>query len=249
MALAKKKTAEEQQPHLQAVPEADPSHDASDDIHLPFTTHKKHEDSEGIWLMSYADMMTLLMGFFALIASFSKVDSTEFEKVKVEAVKYFGGEYETPYGDLAQKINSAIEEMGMAAMVDVQDKPEGVVLVFKGSTLFDSGAFEVKAAATPMMQELAKVVHDIAPSHKIVIEGHTDDVPISSGIILSNWELSGLRAARVALVFEEKGYQKPQITLRGWGETQPLSANKNPDGTPNPDNMAKNRRVTVTIQN
>lgn len=220
-----------------------------DDLEMHLRPSKKSEDSEGVWLVSYADLMTLLMGFFALIASFSKVDATEFEKVKQEAVKYFGGEYENPYGDLAQSLTSAIKNMGLDEQVTVEAKAEGVVITFEGTLLFDSGDFKLKDSGRDIMNQISKAVHHEAPSHKILIEGHTDNAPISQDIIASNWELSSLRASRVAQLFERHGYKKNQITLMGWGETKPLVPNENSDGSTNHGNRAKNRRVVITVQN
>lgn len=224
--------------------ESPTQHDESD---VFFTSHKKVEDGEGPWLVSYADMMTLLMGFFALIASFSKVDNTEFEKVKKEAVKYFGGEYKEPYGDLAKTIQKVVAQNGMNEFVQVENGPEGVSVTFRGTLLFDSGSFELKEDARPLMTKIAEVVHEEASSHNVQVEGHTDNVPIKHAVIASNWELSALRAARVARLFEDQGFGKKQLAIQGWGEAQPLVPNLHQDGTENPQNQAKNRRVLIRI--
>jgi chemotaxis protein MotB len=218
-----------------------------DETDVFFTRHKKADEGEGPWLISYADMMTLLMGFFALIASFSKIDNTEFEKVKKEAVKYFGGEYKEPYGDLANVIRKVVTQNGMNEFVQVENGPDGVSVTFRGTLLFDSGSFELKGDAKPLMSKIAEVVHQQAASHNVKVEGHTDNVPIKHPVIASNWELSALRAARVARLFEDQGFGKKQLAIQGWGEAQPLVPNFNPDGTENPANQAKNRRVLIRI--
>lgn len=223
------------------------SHEEHDETEIFFRSHKRADEGEGPWLISYADMMTLLMGFFALIASFSKVDNTEFEKVKKEAVKYFGGEYKEPYGDLASVIRKVVAQNGMNEFVQVENGPDGVSVTFRGTLLFDSGSFELKADARPLMAKIAGVVHQEASSHNVKVEGHTDNVPIKHPVIASNWELSALRAARVARLFEEQGFDKKQLAIQGWGEVKPLVPNFNPDGTENPSNQAKNRRVLIRI--
>jgi chemotaxis protein MotB len=219
----------------------------ADETDVFFTPHKKADEGEGPWLISYADMMTLLMGFFALIASFSKIDNTEFEKVKKEAVKYFGGEYKEPYGDLAKVIRKVVTQNGMNEFVQVENGPDGVSVTFRGTLLFDSGSFELKGDAKPLMSKIAEVVHQQAASHNVKVEGHTDNVPIKHPVIASNWELSALRAARVARLFEDQGFGKKQLAIQGWGEAQPLVPNFNADGTENPANQAKNRRVLIRI--
>lgn len=231
----------------EVAPEVEHAEDNHEEEAFFRGSHKKAEEGEGPWLMSYADMMTLLMGFFALIASFSKVDSTEFEKVKKEAVKYFGGEYKEPYGDLAKVLKKVVAQNGMNDQVQVEQGPDGVSLTFRGTLLFDSGSFDVKSDARPLMQKITDVVFENAADHNVVVEGHTDNVPISHPVIASNWELSAMRAARVARLFEDSGFKKPQLAIQGWGEVQPQVPNDNPDGSPNLANRSRNRRVHIRI--
>jgi chemotaxis protein MotB len=131
--------------------------------------------------------------------------------------------------------------------VQVENGPDGVTVTFRGTLLFDSGSFELKGDARPLMTKIAEVVHQEASSHNVKVEGHTDNVPIKHPVIASNWELSALRAARVARLFEEQGFSKKQLAIQGWGEARPMVPNFNADGTENPSNQAKNRRVLIRI--
>lgn len=208
---------------------------------------KKVEEGEGPWLVSYADLMTLLMGFFALISSFSSVDQKEFEKVKESASEAFGGEYQTPYKELGEALEKFIKESGLEEQVQIKVSASGVELTFTGTLFFDSGDFVVKPEAADLMSQLAAEIKKLPQNYKALIEGHTDSAPIRHPIIASNWELSGLRASRVAQLLEKNGFNKESLTIIGWGETRPLLPDTDKAGQAIPENMAKNRRVIMYI--
>lgn len=213
-----------------------------DDDHGP-----GHIDSEGIWLMSYADLMTLLMGFFALMTSMASFEEEKFAKVADETAKYFGGEIEEPFEELAGKIKKVIEEKGLQDQVETEVSKTQIRLTFKGTLFFDSGSINLKDGATVLMNEIINVLGQNAPEEKFMIEGHTDDVPISQGVIASNWELSSLRSAAVARLFEKYGFKRGQILTLGHGETRPKVPNRDAQGNPIPKNMSENRRVVLNI--
>ena len=227
-------------PHLQVA------HDDHDEMHGPAPVINK-EEGEGPWLVSYADMMTLLMGFFALMASMSKPDQKQMEIVKQSAVKQFGGHYEQPYKQLEQNLKKVIASNGLDKQVQVEASYDGVTMTFTGTLFFDSGDYKVKPEAVSIVTKLASTIQKEAKNYDIKVEGHTDDAPITHPIISSNWELSGIRAARIAQVFETQGFQKKQLTLMGWGETKPVAPNENPDGSANAENRTKNRRVVIKV--
>jgi len=82
------------------------------------------------------------------------------------------------------------------------------------------------------------------------VERHTDSVPISRGLVASNWELSALRAGAVAQLFEDQGFAREQIMTIGWGgETRPKQPHFNEAGEPILENQAANRRVVLKIMN
>jgi len=208
-----------------------------------------HEDGEGVWLMSYADLMTLLMGFFALMMSMSTFDETKFNAMSDEVAEYVGGEVEKPFEDLGASIQQVIEDKNLQDQVKVEVKKTGLIITFEGTLLFTSGSVELREGASVLMNGLADVLGKKASDKKILIEGHTDDVPINRGIIASNWELSSLRANAVARLFEDYKFKKDQILTIGLGETRPLAPNVDKDGNAIAVNQAQNRRVIIKIAN
>jgi len=231
--------------HIQEVEE----HEEDESLLFDDDAPAVHEDTEGVWLISYADLMTLLMGFFALMTSMSTMDENKFNSVAEEVAEYVGGEIEKPFEDLGASIQQVIADKNLEDQVKVEVKKTGLTLTFKGTLLFTSGSIQLREGANVLMNGLAEILGNEAGDKKILIEGHTDDVPISRRVIASNWELSSLRANAVARLFEKYKFQKNQILTIGLGETRPLAPNRDAEGNPIASNQAQNRRVIIKVAN
>jgi chemotaxis protein MotB len=201
------------------------------------------EETEGVWLISYADLMTLLMGFFALMTSMADFNEEKFAQVGEEIAEFTGGKVDQPFAKVGESIEKLIKEQGLEEQVDVIVKKTNVQIHFTGQLLFESGSFAVRNEATGLMTQISEILYDQVSDKKVLIEGHTDSVPISRGIIASNWELSSLRANAVARLFESQGFTKSQILTIGLGETRPIVK----EGEKVDD--AQNRRVVIKIMN
>lgn len=205
------------------------------------------EEGEGNWLVSYADMMTLLCGFFVVLFSFSKIDSGEFEKLRKETTRVFGGEYQKPFESLSGALQKVVEEKKLRDQVFIQETEEGILVTFRGSLFFDSGSAEMREQARSLLEQLAPVISTHSENMGIIIEGHTDNRPIYSKIFPSNWELSSVRACTVLRYFVEKGFNPHKIKAIGWGEHRPVAPNEDKSGNLLLENQAQNRRVVIKI--
>jgi len=206
------------------------------------------EEGEGNWLVSYADMMTLLVGFFVILMSFSSVDQDEFELLKQSVSKEFGGQYERPYGDIADRIMDELKKANLDKQVSIKTNDSGVEISFMGTALFDLGSVDFKPGVKTLLEALVPEFKKQASEMNIVIEGHTDDVPmVGVGFLRNNFELSSIRACRVLDFFAEKGFVKEKMTAIGYGETRPLVPNRDAQGIAIPVNQAQNRRVVIKL--
>lgn len=207
---------------------------------------KKSEESDSVWLVSYADLMTVLVGFFALLLSISKVEEKKFEEVKQQVAEVFAGDYINPYEGLADQVKQTIVAQRMDDQVSVVADAEGVTLVFRDALFFDTGSFAVKEQAQTMLTKLVGTIKTQAKGFDVVVEGHTDNVPMK-GDQFTNWELSSMRAARVVRTFIENGFDPNRLQGTGFGETRPLVPNVGLDGVAIVENQARNRRVVVKL--
>jgi chemotaxis protein MotB len=100
------------------------------------------------------------------------------------------------------------------------------------------------------LTDLSGIIQGLGENDYIVeVEGHTDNVPISTATFPSNWELSSLRAVNVAKLLETVGVKKSQLSAIAYADTRPKQPNLDAGGVPIPENQAVNRRVVVHVKN
>jgi chemotaxis protein MotB len=122
-------------------------------------------------------------------------------------------------------------------------------LQISSAAFFASGYATISGAGVAILRDVAVTLKsDRYTAYNISIEGHTDDAPISTAQFQSNWELSTARAAAVVRFFLEQGIPARKLTAAGYADTFPIAPNRNADGTVNPDNQARNRRVVIKLE-
>ncbi|MEG3617853.1 flagellar motor protein MotB [Magnetovibrio sp. PR-2] len=202
------------------------------------------------WLVTYADAITLLLAFFVMLVSFSKIDMPLFEEVIAGIQEEIGkGEAkETTTSEVKTKIEDIVFETGMEQIVEVHKDERGVTIEMASAGFFISGTAKIKEDAKPLLAKWAEVLTN--ESYKffmIEAEGHTDNDPIHTEMFPSNWELSAARASAVVRELQAGGVHVFQLKAVGFGDAHPKVPNLNPDGTPNKINQAKNRRVAILL--
>ncbi|MEN9722298.1 MAG: hypothetical protein RJB38_284 [Pseudomonadota bacterium] len=208
-------------------------------------------DDESNWLISYADMMTLLCGFFIMLFSLSKLDEPQFEKVRQSLATQFGGEYRSPNQDLAKWVTQILQDTPLKGEADVETSAEGVAIVFRSQVFFDTLSAELTDRGLTILQDLVKSLSERQKFEKrtfrFVVEGHTDVRRPLSGPFATNWELSAARASRVVRVFIEQGASPQSMAALGYADTRPVEKSYFPDGSWNEEALAKNRRVVIRV--
>ncbi|HMJ01620.1 MAG TPA: flagellar motor protein MotB, partial [Conexibacter sp.] len=116
-----------------------------------------------------------------------------------------------------------------------------VVRLLTDNVLFDSGLADLKAAGMPLLTQIGTLLA-VEARHPILVEGHTDDVPISTARFASNWELSTARASQVVRYLIGRNVPARRFGAAGYADLHPLSTNGTDGG------RARNRRVEVVLQ-
>jgi chemotaxis protein MotB len=206
-----------------------------------------HDESN--WLVSYADMMTLLFGFFVLMYTFSRIDTKKFEIVRKDVARYFGGQVKvTPtLKRIEDEAKDVISNAGLDKSVELVAKDSQIELRFNGRINFVAGTAKMTDEAQHALGKLIDIVKTNVQADSVVVEGHTDDNPIQSVAFPSNWELSSARASTVVREFEKFGFDPSKLTAEGYGSSRPVAPNRDSKGEPIGDNQESNRRVIVTI--
>jgi chemotaxis protein MotB len=207
-----------------------------------------HDDGEGNWLVSYADMMTLLFGFFVILSSMSTPNAEKVEKLKKATAESMGGAYTKPFEELSKGIENVLKDIHLDKEVVVAETEDGVKITSKGTLFFDSGSAELRSEARVMMDNLSALLVKQAQGFRIIVEGHTDDVPIASKQFPSNWQLSSARAGSIVQLLESKGFKRGDLRPLGLADTEPLVPNRSSTGEAIPANQAENRRIVIRLQ-
>ena len=260
--------------------------------------HEAEKENGERWLLTYSDLITLLMIFFVVLYSMSKVDAERFAAVAESLNKALGGgtpakiemavspagtslfqtgtpsskttvpgkgsdQNNTTYTDPAASAsnkNSAqgnvdTENMtieGIKAKLDkfasdngIQTKlvssieERGLVVSIQETLLFASGSADITTRAHEILEKITTVLA-VAPN-QIKVEGHTDNLPISTPQFPSNWELSVIRATNVVQILQRNGITPNRLSATGYGEYRPISSNDTEAS------RGKNRRIDLII--
>ncbi|HTY09881.1 MAG TPA: flagellar motor protein MotB [Bacteroidota bacterium] len=219
--------------------------------------HAEH-DNEERWLLTYADLITLLLGLFVILYAMSKIDAGKYAQLVSAMGGVFGkekpgilqgqpGMLQSPIPQLQnerQKIEKEIQNAlgsGMKKdLVSVSQNERGITIHIMEELLFSSGSAEFKASSLIVLDSLASVLKKIP--NDIRIEGHTDNVPISTPQFPSNWHLSVARAVNAGYYLIQKhGVDAEKVSVVGYAEYRPLLPNTSDE------NRARNRRVDIVI--
>ncbi|MFV0502717.1 MAG: OmpA family protein [Lachnospirales bacterium] len=142
---------------------------------------------------------------------------------------------------LAENFRTYFAENNLSQQIDVEVTENFVKLTFDNGILFDSGSAELKQES----KEALDIVADELSANSatdIKIEGHTDNIPINSGIYPDNMYLSAARSISVLNYFKGvHGIQPSRLSQEGFGEYKPIASNESSEG------RAKNRRVEIKI--
>jgi len=214
-----------------------------------------HSDDDSNWLVSYADIMTLLCGFFILLFVMSKMEDSQLEKMKQALAAQFGGHYQAPHEDLSKTIKEALEATPVKNDTEVSASGSGVTIVFRSKVFFDTLSAELSQSGRGTLEQLIDALREHEKSrnrtYRFVVEGHTDSRQILGGPFDTNWELSSARAARVVRVFIEKGFSPKKLAALGYADTRP-SGDKNPPSggvLKDEESLARDRRVVIRVFN
>jgi chemotaxis protein MotB len=224
---------------------------------------KAAEEHESLdrWLLTYSDLITLLLGLFVILYSCSKVDQKQFEQISAQLSKIFGaGESVLPgtpmvapsllplpakesiLDSLQREITKGLVDLPEQEGITFEQNQFGLVMHFKDRLLFEVGKADLRPDSYNILTAVALSLKSIP--NEILIEGHTDSIPINTPQFPSNMHLSSSRAMNTMLFLTERGgLSRDKLSVRAYGEYKPIAFNDCDT------NRAKNRRVDIVIVN
>ncbi len=227
------------------------------------------KDRSERWLLTYADLITLLLIFFIVLYVMSTRDVVKFQVMADSIVEAFTGTRnivgEAPGPSfmhgikglnrtgqtketkqrlkaeyIRQEMERVAESQNMGSAISVNMEDRGIVIRMEEKVLFGSGEADLGPEAREILQKVSQILK-INKTQYMRIEGHTDNVPIASSRFPSNWELAAVRATSVVRLLVQNGIDPRMLSEAGYGEHRPIADNATPKG------RAKNRRVEIVL--
>ncbi len=177
------------------------------------------------WMVSYMDILTILLIFFVAAAAQSTIPRPVEKAVE-----------KIPAPPRLAEPQRKLATLGL----DLKMEPRGLVISLPQTILFASGDDAISPQARPMVEEIAQVLRQIP--NKVTLVGHADAVPIHNRRFKNNWELAGARSLRLLeLLSQDGGIGESRLSVASDSSFDPRDTNDTPDG------RARNRRVEIVI--
>jgi chemotaxis protein MotB len=217
------------------------------------------------WLLTYADLITLLLVFFIVLYAGSQEDSKKFA-ILAEGLRsafrnpameggggnsaVFTGSGTGHSGGMQQQLQDfdsvaavmerLAQERGLADRINVRMEEDKVVIALTSDLLFASGGSQIRPSAAPVLDAVADALR--GRPNEVRIEGHTDNIPINTSEFNSNWELSAARATAVLRYLVDEAHLPPgRLFAAAYGDTRPRADNATAEG------RAANRRAEIVV--
>lgn len=225
------------------------------------------EEGAPLWVVTFGDLMSLLLCFFVLLLSFSEMDRAKYKELSGSMQNAFGVQrvkqvFDIPKGqkiiaknfdqeaisltkesDIMEQVRQAIRDSfgDGSGLIEFDADEHKIRIRLMGESTFRSGKADIRESMRPLLGKIAGVFRE--NKENIIIAGHTDNVPLrKGGQFKTNLQLSMARAASVADFFLNQGQISPdRISTMGFGEYRPIAPNDTTEG------RQKNRRVEIIL--
>jgi len=188
------------------------------------------------WLISYTDIVTLLLVLF--VAAAAQNVHARLPVLPVVPVRPAAPVAAPPQNSRQTLVQAEqrLEQHGL----DLQLEERGLIISLPQAILFSSGDDRVAPSAFPILSQIAEVLSGIP--NKVALVGHADSIPIHNSRFQNNWELSAARSlSLLTLLTNQYGIPESRLSLQSYGSNSPKSSNDTEAG------RAENRRVEILI--
>jgi chemotaxis protein MotB len=200
------------------------------------------QEVEDPWLISYADLVTNLLAFMVLLVSMAGISFESIEAIE-EAFDQTKRTQPT-LRSMATEIEALAAREGLEGKVTADVDQEGLAIKLEDRILFPSGVATLSPDGQALVAKVARLIQTMPEKYRFRVEGHTDDVPISTARYRSNWALSADRALEVRQALASGGVGDARLAISAYADTRPAEV---PEGTSVEARRAASRRVVIRV--
>jgi len=184
------------------------------------------------WQMSFNDLLTVLLTFFILLVSASDINVSKIQDLSSSVAEVFG------YMQSADEQTLLIRALNREDGIDAHPVKGGISIILPEFLVYPSGSAEI--INKEVLRGMGKKLKIATGS--ILVEGHTDSIPVAMGSFSSNWDLSAQRAVNVVrFLVDECGINPEKLSAAGYADSRPVASNDTSEG------RALNRRVNLIV--
>ncbi len=216
------------------------------------------------WIVTFADLNSLLLVFFILLISMSTIDIKKARMALDSLKKAFGvlnsgqstkigKQLVVPEPDMQSSkatikkrlsgLKNFINTMGLSRLVVINEGDRGIVVTIQNRLLFDKGSAKLKNEAKIVLDKLSNIIKLLPEGVRVAVQGNTDNLPTKTKRYASNWELSIARALAVVKYFIRYDSVSPvKLSAEGFGQYNPIATNATAEG------RERNRRVDIVFE-
>ena len=193
------------------------------------------------WVVSYADLVTMLLALFMVLFAISQNVTKYQAKIINENDLKIPENVAMANVEQLEELKTLFDEnISQSDNIKFLKEGRGLVIRLNNRLLFDEGSAIIKKDALATVDEIIDTISKI--DNNVIVEGHTDSTPINNAQFPSNWELSTARATNIIAYMLKSGKIKPKrLSAVGYGEYMPIADNTSNDG------RLLNRRVDIII--
>jgi chemotaxis protein MotB len=226
---------------------------SSDTDGIPKPQNRGHSQQEGgmdSWLMSYADMITLLLCFFVIFVSVSEPKKDKFTQITEGLVNRFGTvDMTTPLKGVFEAVQEVVEKHQVLKDVSIEKTQSGIAMEIAARSIFEPGSAEITETHMQLLNDLvASLKGADFLEYRIIVEGHTSDEVLPSAFLPTNWDLSAARSAHVVRYFIEQGIKPDRIRAVAFADTKPKVPNRGVGDQPILENREQNQRIVIKLE-
>jgi len=201
------------------------------------------------WLVSYADMMTLIACFFILMMAFANYDPAGFNKKAIELSKSFNKDkYKSSEIKMKELMEELVKHPEITKKSKISVRDGEIVVSFSGSILFDQGDHNLSQDSLSSLDVLIDIIKTKRKNYRVIIEGHSDAFEASKSKVADNaWELGAIRSAKVLSRFEYYGFEPRRLAATTKGDSEPLIEEVDEKGNLVNKDLEENRRVVIKV--
>ena len=214
---------------------------------------KKHADvqeEEGSnWLISYADMMTLIACFFILLIAFAHFDPVGFnKKVEIVSKHFLKDKYKSSQLKMQELQEEIVKHPEILKKTKITVTDSQLAVTFSGSSLYEEGEYKIDPQSLIVLDSMIEIIKNKNPNYQILVEGHTHQQEVAKlDIIKSSRELSAMRSAQIIDRFEFYGMDPLNLVAVGKGDSEPIAPNFDKKGNAILKNQQLNRRIVIKV--